>query len=135
LNPWNYLDMLHIVMGYTNIVGQMYLGIDSFECQLITISMLLVCLAKTFFYLRVSMELSILVTMIIQCISDLKIFMFFYMLMILIFSAIYDVLIQENEAVEYRKVNAFIGNFLYVFRLSLGDFDVSTLEGDGLTRF
>ena len=78
-------------------------------------------LTKTFFFMRIIMSFSYIVTMIINVIKDLQVFMIFFAILILMFSMIFDVL-NRNDALEYAHLNQFVRNVLTTLRLSLGDF-------------
>jgi len=86
-DPWNYLDLAHIYVGLLN------LFVQRFEYEIINpYSQFLMCLismvllVKTFFFLRIWKELSFLVTMILQTMVELKGFLFFFAINILIYS-------------------------------------------------
>ena len=89
-----------------------------------------VCLLKTFFFMRIVKSFSYIVTMIISVVADLKVFMLFFFILIIMFSMIFNV-ISPNPADEYRHVGLFWGNVLTTLRLSLGDFDFGVLEEQG----
>lgn len=55
----------------------------------------------------------------------------FFTILIVMFSAIFDV-IAKNNAKEYRHLGPFVGNCMTTLRLSLGDFDFGVLKGDQL---
>jgi len=59
--------------------------------------------------------------MIISVVFDLKVFLLFFSILIVMFSMIFDV-INRNEALEYQTMNHFTRNVLTTLRLSLGDF-------------
>ena len=124
--------MSHIAFGYLNVWCQLNLGCLNFTTQLVAITVTLICLMKTFFFLRIVMSFSSIVTMILQCISDLQVFMLFFFILVLMFSAIFDI-IAKNEAEEYRYLGPFMGNFMTTLRLALGDFDFGVLSGNTLS--
>jgi hypothetical protein len=97
------------------------------------IMVVLICLLKTFFFMRIRMGFSYIVTMIINVVYDLQVFLLFYGILILMFSAIFDV-ISKNDAEEYKNLGPFIGNFMTTLRLSLGDFDFGVLKGNKLNK-
>lgn len=101
--------------------------------QIVLIAVVLLSLMKTFFFLRIVMSFSTIVTMIMQCISDLRAFLVFFSILIVMFSAILDI-ISKNESEEYHKIGPFMGNIMCALRLSLGDFDFSVLSGNNLTE-
>jgi len=105
---------------------------------------LLMALMKTFFFLRVSMTLAYLVTLIIKVMGDLVFFIMFYIILIYMFGLILGVLGYENftfmevddpdeweevtgdeeaPGFEYEFVPTFVGNIFAVIRMSLGDND------------
>lgn len=86
-----------------------------------------VCLLKTFFFMRIVKSFSYIVTMIISVVADLKVFMLFFFILIIMFSMIFNV-ISRNPADEYIHVGYFWGNVLTTLRLSLGDFDFGVLR-------
>jgi hypothetical protein len=129
---WNYLDMSHISIGYLNIFMQWQYGIMSPWTRFVAIMVCLISLAKTFFFLRVIQSFSPIVTMIMTCIYDLRIFMSFFFIMVMMLSTIMSV-ISSNPASEYRNLSKDSANFLTMFRISLGDFDFGILSGDTLS--
>jgi len=88
---------------------------------------------KTFFFMRIVSSFSYIVTMIINVVYDLKVFLLFFTILIIMFSAVFDV-IAKNEAAEYKHLGPFMGNVMTTLRLSLGDFDFGVLEGDELNQ-
>lgn len=128
-DKWNYLDVVYIILGYVNIQLQYSTKTWALESKLCFIAVVLLCLVKTFFYMRIIMSYSYIVTMIVNVIADLRVFLLFFTILILMFSAIFDVIAKSN-APEYDKVGPFLGNFLLTLRLSLGNFDFGVLTDD-----
>lgn len=126
-DPWNYMDMMHITLGYYNIYCQINVGTWELTSKIVMIFVTIVCLIKTFFFMRIVKSFSYIVTMIINVIMDLKVFMLFFLILIIMFSMIFDV-IAPNPAKEYDYVGLYWGNVLTTLRLSLGDFDFGVLE-------
>lgn len=81
---------------------------------------------KTFFFLRIIMSYSYIVTMIVNVVKDLRVFILFFSILMVMFSAVFDV-IAKAEADEYSKITPFFGNFFLTIRLSLGDFNFDVL--------
>ena len=65
---------------------------DDLSCTVSMTIVLLMALFKTFFFLRISDTLAYLVTLIRNCIVDLKIFGLFYVILIYMFALIVGVL-------------------------------------------
>lgn len=86
---------------------------------------------KLFFFLRIFMKLSYIVTMIMQVMKDLRTFFVFFAILILMFSLVFDVITINNNK-DYRKVGNFAGNLLGTLRLSLGNTDFNFLEDEHL---
>ena len=113
--------------------------------------LLLQQIIKTFFFLRIFNDLSYIVTMINQVVYDLRVFLLFYQILIVLFSMIFAVLGVGNQNIEgselkahaewvdslefdwqkpmnfpneeYEQIGIFWGNILSTFRASLADFD------------
>lgn len=129
-DPWNYMDLMHISLGYYNIYSQINVGTWELQSKIVMIFVTIVCLIKTFFFMRIVKSFSYIVTMIINVIIDLEVFMLFFIILIVMFSMIFDV-IAPNPADEYKYVGLYWGNVLTTLRLSLGDFDFGVLEQTG----
>lgn len=96
--------------------------------MLITIS-----LVKTILYLKVFKSFSYIVTMVISVVSDLRYFITFYIILITFFSQLFNI-VSRNQSPEYSHLAWYIGNWIAVFRLALGDFDFTLLESAKLTK-
>lgn len=97
------------------------------------ISLITISCLKTLFYLKILKSFSYIVTMVLNVVIDMSNFVFFYLIIITFFSMMFNV-ISRNYSSEYTKCTWFVGNWLAVFRLSLGDFDFSLLESSTLTK-
>lgn len=106
---------------------QTVFGPDSLVSQLTMITVIFTSLMKQFFFMRVVMGFSYIVTMIVNVVRDLVVFMLFFTILILNFSMVFNV-IAKNESPEYRYIGPMTGNFMSTLRLSLGDFDFSILD-------
>jgi hypothetical protein len=124
--------MLHISLGYYNVRCQMA-DTWALESKIVMIVVILMCLMKTFFFMRIVMSFSYIVTMIINVVYDLQVFLLFFTILIVMFSAVFDV-IAKNKSPEYDNLGPFMGNVMTTLRLSLGDFDFGVLEGDDLNE-
>jgi len=129
LEAWNYVDMTHIFLGYTNIVCQYYVGTWELSSKMVMMVVILICLLKTFFFMRIVKKFSYIVTMISLVFRDLLVFLLFYLVQITMFSLLFDVISKPVANSEYRHIPYFFGNFLTTVRLSLGDFAFEVLEG------
>ena len=132
-DPWNWVDILNIGLGYWNIYNQLYSGTLELVTKLVLIALIIVCLLKLFFYMRIVESFSYIVTMILSVFADLRTFLAFYAILIVMFSLIFDV-ISRNPAGEYSKVGPFVGNLFSTLRLSLGDFDFGVLAETDATK-
>lgn len=88
---------------------------------------------KTFYYMKIFLGVSYVVTMINRVIFELRSFLLFYTLLIVFLSIILDVILMNNPNSVYAAVGSFIGNILAILRISLGDFDFTELKDDSLT--
>jgi hypothetical protein len=131
---WNFIDILYIVGMVQNIVLQTVLGPFVIWSRISMCIIVIALLIKTFFFLRIFPTLTPIVVMLTEVIFDLRVFLMFYVILILFFSQIYAVLGLGNDysqayaidpegfAVEYKSVGLHFGEFLWTFRMSLGDF-------------
>ena len=78
-------------------------GPGSFTSKTAMIIVILTCLLKLFFFLRIFDELTYIVTMIFQVVRDLQVFMIFFFVVIFIGSLIFDI-IGDNGQPEYEKI-------------------------------
>lgn len=125
-DPWNYVDVLNVGLGYWNIYNQLYSGTLELVTKLVLVGVILAGLLKLFFFMRIVERFSYIVTMITSVFADLQTFLLFYFILIVMFSLVFD-LISTNPAPEYAKVGPFVGNLFATLRLSLGDFDFGVL--------
>ena len=97
--------------------------------------LVLTLLVKTFFYLRIFPTLTPIVVMITEVVYDLRIFLVFYIILLAAFCNIFAVLgignytgdgvIDRNKnGKEYEAIGLHLGEFLWTFKISLGDFSV-----------
>jgi len=98
-------------------------------------------LVKTFFFLRIFKDLSFLVTMVKQVFLDLRVFMLFFSILLLMFAIMFSILdignyeYSDDENIrnvlnlasfsgqEYLQINKFVAHMITIYRISLGDFD------------
>lgn len=100
-------------------------------------------LIKTFFFLRIFDQFSTVVTMLTTVIFDLKIFLFFFIILNIMFSLMIGIIGLANVAVkgkfrdkylgyddfppppcyEYKYLGLLVGNFLTTLRIAFGDYD------------
>jgi hypothetical protein len=107
------------------------------------VMVVIMSLVKTFFFLRIFDEYSTVVTMLTTVIFDLKIFLFFFMILNMMFSLLIGIIGLANTAVEgkfrdkyldydfengappsyeYKYLGMLVGNFLCTFRIAFGDY-------------
>jgi len=131
----NWLDVVHIGMGYYNIYLQMRQNSDgtynTWELleKLVMITVVVTSLMQTFFFMRIVGSFSYIVTMIQSVIWDLKVFMVFFFTLMVMLSAVLAVIFCPT-ADEYSKIGPFFGGIATTIRLSLGDFDFDILTKD-----
>jgi len=90
----------YVIFGLANIFSQLYFGPATIISQVILICVILITMMKTFFILRIVEGYSYIVTMLVSVISDLRVFMFFFAILMFNFSLIFDIF-GVNTADEY----------------------------------
>ena len=136
---WNYTDLLYIWSSIGNVICQNVNGPFHLLSKILMIIIIILALIKTFFFLRIFNALSPIVTMLTNVIYDLRIFLFFYTILIILFSLLLGILGIGNKNIpgefrnqfadqeeypgsEYANVGLFVGNLLSTLRMSMGDF-------------
>jgi hypothetical protein len=112
---------------------QQYNGTMAIESKLVMIIVIFVTMMKTFDAMRVILSYSYIVTMIKSVIYDLRVFLTFYIIMIISLSMMFDV-VAKNTQEEYKQIGPVFGNIFATLRLSLGDFDFSLINDEPLTK-
>lgn len=137
----NYVDFVYIWGSVAN--GILQIIYDPFILPNRILMCIIVCLLimKTFFFLRIFPTLTPIVVMLTNVIWDLRIFLFFYVILILLFSQLFAVLglgnaqlrtdlesqeerdaLEENMAADYKTIGLHFGEFMWTLRMSMGDF-------------
>lgn len=144
----NYFDVLYIIVSIVNIVVQFLNGPFIIACKLMMMFILLIGLYKTFMFLRIFSSLSPIVNMLKNVIYDLRIFLTFYAILIVLFSLLFGILGVGNPNIEggyrdawkvyqetdeqgypgeeYKHIGIFIANIMVTLRMSMGDFSFDT---------
>jgi len=91
-DTWNYADMIYVSLSLTNIYFQIKVGPYHIVSRSIMCCIVLQLVNKTFFFLRIFPILTPIVVMITSVIYDLRIFLFFYFIMVAFFCLLYAVL-------------------------------------------
>lgn len=133
ITPYYWIEILNILFGWASIYCQLYWGTWDIGAKIVLIILIFISCLKTLFYLKILKSFSYIVTMVISVVFDLRYFVFFYVIMISFFSMLFDI-VGRNYSKEYLKLPWLVGNWLAVFRLALGDFDFTLLEGANLTK-
>lgn len=112
LDRWNYIDLTHVWCGYANLYFQYQTHFEKNDILtnqnlkdpkvkiFILISTLMI-MVKSFFFLRIIPQLTQFVIMISRVTKDLKDFVFFYCLFILMFGIILSVLGIRNKVLTF----------------------------------
>ena len=127
----NYKDWIHIVFGYLNIYMQLTQGTWSLQSKVVIILVIFATMFRTFESLRVIQSYSYIVTMIREVMYDLRVFLTFYVILILSCTMVLDV-IGRTQAPEYSTIGPLFGNLFSMLRLSLGDFEFSQIDTNPL---
>ena len=82
----NIADFIYIYGSIANVVIQILYGPYMLQSRILMCVLVILLIAKTFFFLRIFPTLTPIVVMLTNVIFDLKIFLFFYFILILLFS-------------------------------------------------
>ena len=106
---WNLADLGFIVTSILNLYCQIIYGPFHILSRTVMCGIVCYVISKTFFYLRIFPALTPIVVMINSVIYDLRIFMFFYFLLIAFFCLVFAVLglgIKSEEATRRLKASS-----------------------------
>ena len=150
----NWIDLVYIVSSI--LMSQLHdnpdIGPYFWFSKLLMIIVAILAIRRTFTLLRIFKVLSPIVTMLNNVIWDLRIFLTFYMILVVLFSLVYGVIGLQNPNIpdsrykeayyivpegqtkpeidpevpgfEYSLVGQLVGNVINVIRVSLGDFGI-----------
>lgn len=128
-----------------NVISQNASDSQSFHNKILMTIIFLQQIIKSFFYLRIFQSLSYIVTMIYTVIADLKVFLLFFTILVVLFAQIMavigvgnyshdnalkeyvDWLDQGNDGdipmQEYEQIGLWLGTLVSTLRIAMGDFD------------
>lgn len=99
-NPANYLDFFFVNLSTINCVLQLLLNPRSLTCKIIMIIIIFLGLLRTFTFLKIVAALSPIVTMLTNVVYDLRIFLFFYVILTVLFSLLLGIIGLGNRNIE-----------------------------------
>jgi len=99
--------MLYIWSSITTLVLQNTIGPTHIGSKILMIIIVFLALIKTFFFLRIFGIFSPIVTMLTNVIYDLRIFLFFYFILISLFSLQLGILGVGNDIIEGKFKDEF----------------------------
>ena len=97
-DPYNFADFIYIWGSIANSVLQIFMGPFHLYTRALMCIIVVLLITKTFFFLRIFPTLTPIVVMLTNVIFDLRIFLFFYFILILLFSQLFAVLGLGNAA-------------------------------------
>jgi hypothetical protein len=89
---WNYADLLYIFGSIVNVLLQSLLGPHNIWSKAMMCIIVILLIVKTFFFLRIFPALTPIVVMLTNVVYDLRIFLFFYFILIFGSSQVFAVL-------------------------------------------
>ena len=116
---WNLIDILMIIL-YVAVSIMFFFTLKNEIVRIIFCFLIILAFVKICFFLRIYDGMSFLVSMVQGVFLDLKYFLLFYFLVLILFNLLFQVL-NTKLGDEYGKVGKF-EYFLMSFRLSTGDF-------------
>lgn len=144
----NWLDITFIYGSIAMAIVQMVNGPQHFASKLMIVIVLLAAFRQTLKMLRIFSSLSTLITMLTSVIWQLRIFMTFFILLLVFFASMFSVMglgnvkhygsyrdvFYDEKAINnlnadapnfaYRQISIFYANIIQMFRISMGDFAI-----------
>jgi hypothetical protein len=118
--------MINIFGGFVNNYLQLNHR-DRASVVSLYVVIILVMMFKLFFFFRINPKFSIITTMILTSIYDLRIFMTFFMILHVFFAMALNVL-SKNPQVEYSNLGNFFPSFINSMQIAVGNFDFTQLD-------
>ena len=112
--------MFHIAGGYLNILMQLHFGPKDIKCVTMMLFLIAIMSYKLIFFFRVVRSLSVITTMIMTCIFDLKVFIAVFIIVLFFFGMCVNIF-GPNPQQEYSQLNVFVRNVVYCMRVSMGE--------------
>lgn len=97
--PSNYLDFFFVNLSSVNCVLQLLLFPRDLVCKIIMIIIIFLGLLRTFTFLKIVASLSPIVTMLTNVVYDLRIFLFFYLILTVLFSLLLGIIGLGNREI------------------------------------
>lgn len=142
---YNYIDLFYIYGGFTNLVFSRIHGPNTMFSKSIMLIIIVIIAMKSLFFLRIFENFTPVVVMLINVVSNLKLFLLFYIMLLFMYAQMYAVLGVGNlqrdgkfatkfnttlskstgqyPGAEYTAIGPWVGNFLSAMRVSLGDYE------------
>ena len=139
---FNYSDQIYVWASFFNVISQNFTDSFTLRNKLLMTVIFLQQIIKSFFYLRIFKSLSYIVTMIYTVIADLRVFLLFFTILVVLFGQIFAVLGVGNSKFEgsalyeyvqdggddvpfeeYEQIGLFWGTLFSTLRIAMGDFD------------
>jgi len=98
--PANYLDFFFVNLSSINCILQFTLDPRSLTCKIIMILIIFLGLLRTFTFLKIVASLSPIVTMLTNVVYDLRIFLFFYVILTVLFSLLLGIIGLGNRDID-----------------------------------
>ena len=124
-DPWNYADMAYIYGSIINCIVQIVYGPFHPACRILMVFIIMLLLVKTFFFLRIFASLTPLVVMLSNVFGDLRPFMLFYTILIVMLGQLYAVLGLGNVL---HKETEFSKSYLESYNKAVKEDDISNIS-------
>ena len=119
-DPWNYLEVVGIVIFFTAASLDITNDVVSDETRMLFCTSLLLCLSKVVYLVRVFRNLNFLVTMISTVIEEIVDFTILFAIFLFAFAEMNHVL--DVDITTYGRVRPIIAHVLNALRTAMGDF-------------
>jgi hypothetical protein len=125
-DPWNYADMIYTYGSIANCVIQIVYGPFHQASRILMCIIILLLLVKTFFFLRIFATLTPLVVMLTSVFGDLRPFMLFYTILIIMLGQLYCILGLGNVM---HKDTKFSSQYKDKYEKTLQTGEISHISG------
>ena len=124
----NRVDTVNIIIGYSNIFIQLYVGRDELYQKIIFILVVAISLQRIFNFLRAFSRLSYIVTMLEHVVVQLTAFFVFYIVLIVMIAQMMSICESSisDISMDYPSMSHISQKIINSLRLSLGAFTIGS---------
>lgn len=130
-SPWNYIDLLPLAFIGTSACFS-WIDADPSNARPVNAMAAFFLWIKFLYFLRIFKGTGYLISMIVEVVADMKIFLSVFIITLAAFGHCFLILSLNNADAEGAFVLGFLDSINFTYRMALGDFDTDSFVGADL---